>query len=150
MSDFRRRGRLGGAMTALAALGLLIGSYLLAARVLGEAPACGPLQGCETVAASQYATVLGIPVALFGVGYSLVLVAASFAWWRLADRRALYLAYGLGLAGILVVAYLTYLELFVINAICVWCAVYGATIVAGWGCVAAAAWLTSDRQGAAA
>ena len=137
-------------MTSLAVLGFGIGSYLLAVRVLGEPPACGPLKGCETVAASQYATVLGVPVALFGVGYSVVLTAASFVWWRLADRRALYLGYGLGLAGIIAVGYLTYLELFVIKAICVWCAAYAATIVAGWGCAAAAAWLTSDRPAAAA
>jgi uncharacterized membrane protein len=137
-------------MTSLAAIGLGIGSYLLAARVLGEAPACGPLKGCETVAASQYATLFGVPVALFGVGYSVVLAAASFAWWRLADRRALYLAYGLGLAGIFVVGYLTYLELFVIKAICVWCAAYGTTIIAGWGSAAVAAWLASDRPVAAA
>jgi uncharacterized membrane protein len=137
-------------MSSAAVLGLAIGSYLLAARVLGEAPACGPLKGCETVAASEYATIMGIPVALFGVGYSVVLAAASFIWWRFADRRALYIAYGLGLAGILVVAYLTYLELFVIEAICVWCAAYGATIVAGWGCAVTAAWLTSGRPVAAA
>ena len=67
-----------------------------------------------------------------------------FAWWRRSDRRALYVAYGLGLAGILAVAYLTYLELFVIEAICVWCVTYAVTIVAGWLTAAAAAWRTSD------
>ena len=111
-------------MTVLALVGLAIASYLLAVRVLGEAPSCGPIKGCETVASSPYATVFGIPVALFGVGYSIVLAAARSGWWRRADRRALYAAYGLGLAGILAVAYLTYLELFVIDAICVWCVTY--------------------------
>ncbi len=48
------------------------------------------------------------------------------------DRRALYVAYGLGLAGIIAVVYLTYLELVVIEAICVWCVTYALTIVAGW------------------
>jgi uncharacterized membrane protein len=132
-------------MTALALVGLGIASYLLAVRVLGEAPSCGPIKGCETVASSPYATVFGIPVALFGVGFSILLSAACLGWWRRADRRALYAAYGLGLAGILAVAYLTYLELFVIEAICVWCVTYAITIVAGWAIASAAAWLTSDR-----
>jgi len=138
------RGRLGLVLSALALAGLGIATYLLAVRVLGEAPACGPLKGCETVAASEYATIAGIPVALFGVLFSIVLLGASLAWWRRADRRALYLAYGLGLAGILAVLYLTYLELFVIEAICVWCVSYALTILAGWLGVAIVAWRTSD------
>jgi len=140
------RGRLGLALSALALAGLGIATYLLAVRVLGEAPACGPLKGCETVAASEYATIAGIPVALFGVLFSIVLLGASLAWWRLADRRALYAAYGLGLAGILAVLYLTYLELFVIEAICVWCVSYALTILAGWLGVAVVAWRTSDSS----
>jgi uncharacterized membrane protein len=125
-------GRHGAAMTGLAAVGLAIGAYLLAARVIGEAPACGPIKGCDTVAASEYATVLGVPVALFGVAFSMVLVASAALWWRRGDRRSLYAAYGLGLLGIATVAYLTYLELFVIEAICIWCVSYGVTILVGW------------------
>jgi uncharacterized membrane protein len=138
------RGRFGLALSALALAGLGIATYLLAVRVLGEAPACGPIKGCETVAASEYATIAGIPVALFGVLFSVVLLGACLAWWRRADRRALYAAYGLGLAGILAVLYLTYLELFVIEAICVWCVSYALTILAGWLGVAIVAWRTSD------
>ena len=138
------RGRLGLAATALALIGLAIATYLLAVRLLGEAPACGPVKGCETVAASQYATMFGIPVALFGVVFSMVLVAACLVWWRRGDRRALYAAYGLGLAGIIAVVYLTYLELFVIDAICVYCVTYAVTIALGFVVVAATAWKTSD------
>ena len=119
-------------MTLLASLGGVVATYLLAARLLGEAPACGPVHGCETVAASEYATVLGLPVALFGVGFSVVLTAACFVWWRRADRRALYVAYALGLAGVVAVTYLTYLELFVIEAICIWCVTFATTVIAGW------------------
>jgi uncharacterized membrane protein len=94
-------GRHGAAMTGLAAVGLAIGAYLLAARVIGEA-------------------------------FSMVLVASAALWWRRGDRRSLYAAYGLGLLGIATVAYLTYLELFVIEAICIWCVSYGVTILVGW------------------
>src|SRR3954452_5016292 len=131
-------------MTALAAGGGGIAASLLAVRLLGEAPACGPMKGCETVAASEYATIAGVPVALFGVLFSITLLVACLAWWRRGDRRALYVAYGLGLAGIFAVLYLTYLEPFVIEAICVWCVSYALTIVAGWVCAAFVAWRTSD------
>jgi uncharacterized membrane protein len=131
-------------MTVLALAGLAIAAYLLAVRLLGEAPACGPIKGCETVATSEYATLFGLPVALFGVGFSILLGAVCLAWWRRADRRALYAAYGLGLAGIIAVAYLTYLELFVIEAICIWCVSYALTIVVGWVGAALATRLTSD------
>lgn len=84
------------------------------------------------MAASTYSTVLGIPVAAYGLGLSLVLVACAAAWWRRADRRPLLLAYGLLLLAVLVVAYLTYLELFVIRAICPWCVSYAVSILASW------------------
>ena len=126
------RGRFGAALSVLALVGLGIASYLLVVRVLGEAPVCGPVKGCETVAASQFATIAGVPVALFGVVFSIALSGACLMWWRRADRQALYVAYGLGLAGIIAVVYLTYLELFVIEAICIWCVSYALTILVVW------------------
>lgn len=131
-------------MTALAVVGLGIAAYLLTARILGEAPACGPVKGCETVSSSEYATVFGVPVALFGVGYSAILTFACARWWRRADRSALNASYGLGLAGIIAVTYLTYLEVFIIEAICIWCVGYAGTIVATWALTTAAAWRASD------
>lgn len=125
-------GRGGAAVTTIALIGLAIATYLLASRLLGEPPACGPVKGCDTVAASEYATVAGLPVALFGVGFSLLLAVAATVWWRRGERRALAAAYALGLLGVVAVAYLTYLELFVIEAICIWCVSYAVTIVVGW------------------
>lgn len=116
----------------VALVGLAISGYLLAVRLAGEVAVCGPSGGCETVAASTYSTVLGVPVAAYGFAFSLVLVACAVAWWRRADRRPLLVAYGLLLLAVLVVAYLTYLELFVIKAICPWCVSYAVTIVVAW------------------
>ena len=130
------RARSGIAMTALALVGLAVAAYLALEKLSGGTPACGPLHGCETVASSPYSEILGIPVAVIGVVYSVVLVGASIAWWRSADhgraRQALLVAYGLGLIGTFVVAALTYLEVFVIEAVCVYCVTYGVTVIAGF------------------
>ena len=91
---------------------------------------CGPSAGCETVAQSKYSVVLGIPVAAWGTAFSLLVVLLAARWWHAADRRALLAAYLLLLAGTLAVAVLTFLELFVIHAICVWCASYAIATVA--------------------
>jgi uncharacterized membrane protein len=119
-------------MTALALVGLAIASYLLAMRIAGAPPACGPVHGCDTVAASDYATVLGLPVALYGVAWSAILAFASVAWWRRAARAALHVTYGFGLVGLAAVAYLTFLEVAVIEAICIWCVSYAITVALGW------------------
>jgi uncharacterized membrane protein len=126
------RGGWGAAMTAIALAGLAIASYLLAMRIAGAPPACGPVHGCDTVAASDYATVLGVPVALYGVAWSAIVAIASVVSWRRAAQTALYVAYGLGLVGLAAVAYLTYLEVAVIEAICIWCVSYAITVALGW------------------
>ena len=127
-----RRGRLAPVLVLLAVAGLVIAAYLLSVRLAGELPACPISGGCETVQQSEYSAIAGIPVAGIGVVYSAVLLVATGVWWRLGDRRALYVAYGLGLLATLMVAYLTYLELFVIHAICTWCVAFGLTVVVGW------------------
>jgi uncharacterized membrane protein len=130
VTGFARRTGLIGA--SVAGLGAAIAAYLSIVKVVGVPPACGPLHGCETVATSAYSAVLGVPVAAFGFVLSSLIAALQIAWWRSGDRRLLLLAYGLGLAAFVVVGYLTYLELFVIGAICVWCVGYAVTVVVGW------------------
>jgi uncharacterized membrane protein len=78
---------------------------------------------CKTVQESEYAEVWGIPIALFGLGMYLVVLALGIARWRRPDWHvpATLTAFGLALSGALYAAYLTYLELAVIEAICQWC-----------------------------
>ena len=89
------------AIVALALAGMAISTYLAATELAGGLPVCGPIQGCRTVATSAYAEVAGVPVALFGVGFSGVLATLGAVWGRTTWRPALMALYGLGLFGVL-------------------------------------------------
>jgi uncharacterized membrane protein len=110
--------------------GLLIAGYLSVVELQGGVPACGVLKGCEEVARSEYSRIAGIPVAVFGVVLSLVLLSFAIAWWRTNLYVLLLAHYGLSLAGVLFEAYFTYLQVAVIGAVCIWCASYGLSLVA--------------------
>ncbi len=117
-------------LAVLDVIGLAIATYLSAVELPGGVPACGPLKGCETVALSEYSRIGGIPVAVYGVGLSLMLLTLALAWWK-TDIYALLLAhYGLSLVGVLFEIYFLYLQIFVIGAVCVWCTSYGLSLVA--------------------
>ena len=106
--------------TFVAAFGIGVATYIAIAESGGGAPAClAGGSGCETVAESQYSELVGINVAVIGiVGYVLLLVAAL-----LRGDGARMGGFALSLAGFGFSVYLTYLELFVIEAVCQWCVV---------------------------
>jgi uncharacterized membrane protein len=127
-------------LAALDVTGLAIASYLSIVELGGGVPVCGALRGCEEVARSEYSRAFGIPVAVYGVALSLVLLTLAIAWWR-TDAYVLLLAhYGLSLAGVIFEVYFLYLELFVIGAVCVWCTSYGLSLVLRF-VIAVAVWL---------
>jgi uncharacterized membrane protein len=127
-------------LAILDVIGLLIATYLSTVELAGGVPVCGPLHGCEEVARSEYSRIAGVPVAVFGVALSLVLLTLAIAWVQ-TDLYGLLLAhYGLSLAGVLFEAYFLYIELFVIGAVCVWCTSYGLSLVLRF-VIALAVWL---------
>jgi uncharacterized membrane protein len=116
-------------LAALDVIGLAIAAYLSVVELAGGVPVCGPIHGCEEVARSEYSRIAGIPVAVFGVGLSLVLLTLAVAWWK-SDLYALLLAhYGLSLAGVIFEVYFLYLQVFVIGAVCIWCTTYGLSLI---------------------
>jgi uncharacterized membrane protein len=134
------RGRLGALVTFDAAIALGIALYLGWSKLAHAPTVCGPLGGCSTVANSSWSEVAGVPVALFGAAASAVVLAGALAWWRRADRRGLWVVYLVGLASLPVLAFLTWLELFEIRAICDWCVAYAVTVIAGWVLAASVLW----------
>lgn len=118
------------AVTAL--LGFAVSLYMLAyATGLVGTLVCN-VGSCETVQASPYSRILGIPVAAFGaVGYlALMGVALLGLQPRFAgSRRVAALLIGGGVVGVGFSAYLTYLEAFVIHAWCQWCIISAVLMV---------------------
>jgi len=131
-------------LAALDLFGLVVASYLSVVELGGGVPVCGPIRGCEEVALSAYSRIGGIPVAVFGVGLSLILFVAAIGWWKTGDRRLLATHYGLSLVGVTFEAYFTFLQVFVIDAVCVWCAAYGTSLVLRF-LIALVVWLRRDR-----
>jgi uncharacterized membrane protein len=122
--------RMGAALMSL--LGLFVSVYLYLYKIgrIGTL-ACGS-GGCETVQNSPWSRFAGVEVALIGIlGYGLLFLVAMLALQPgLAARRwPADLLAALAAVGELFTAYLTWLELFVIHAICRWCVGSAAIIV---------------------
>jgi len=126
------RTRFAATMAALCAIAIVALGYLAIVKLTNSTAVCFVVQGCDQVQASSYSTFLGIPVAIYGLAVTAVIMAAIVAWWRSGDARLLYVPYGLGLISVFVIAGLVYLELFVIHAICIWCTTAGASLILGW------------------
>jgi uncharacterized membrane protein len=123
-------------LLALAVLGGLISAYLTWTHFAGLTPICtGSGEGCQTVQSSRYASISGIPVALLGlIAYGGLIL--STVLWR---ETGIYLGFLISLVGTLFSAYLTYLEIFVIGALCQWCLASAAIMVAALVCATLAA-----------
>jgi uncharacterized membrane protein len=109
--------RLRLAAIACCALGLGVAGYLTYVHYAGVTPACEIAHGCERVQTSEWSQLAGVPVALLGLLTYAAILAALLA----AGETALLAGAGLSLVGFGFSAYLTYLELFTIEAICIWC-----------------------------
>ena len=102
----------------LAVAGVGVALYIAVVESGGGSPQClAGGHGCETVAKSHYSHVAGINVAVFGIIGYVLLLGASLLAGDIARIGGLAVA----LVGFGFSVYLTYLELFVINAICQWC-----------------------------
>jgi uncharacterized membrane protein len=106
------------AIAFVATLGIGVATYITIADSGGGSPVClAGGGGCATVASSSYSHIAGVNVAIFGiVGY--VLLLASAFWVSDAARFG---GFAVALGGFGFSIYLTYLEIFKIEAICQWC-----------------------------
>jgi uncharacterized membrane protein len=111
-------------MALIALIGVFLSLYLTFYKLgfIGTL-ACGT-GSCETVQLSRWGDFLGMPVAAWGVGYYGIVLALAIAGsqerFEASQRLTTLLVFVTG-GGLLFTIWLTYLELFVIRAICRWC-----------------------------
>jgi uncharacterized membrane protein len=111
---------------AVAAVGLGVAGYLTVVHYSGGSPVCAIAHGCATVQQSEYASLAGVPVALLGViGYAAILAGLA------VDTEPARMATAfLALAGAGFSVWLTYVEVFTLEAICIWCVASAVCMVA--------------------
>ena len=127
MSDSRLR----SISIILATVGLLDSIYLTWVKLGNRYAICGPIGDCESVNSSPYAEIAGIPIAVLGAAAYLLIIVLLYLEQRggFWSEYGSMLVFGLTLVGVLYSGYLTYLELFVIRAICPYCVLSAIVLV---------------------
>jgi uncharacterized membrane protein len=109
----------------LAAAGLVDSLYLAWAKLFGGPGACAGIGDCDLVNSSRFSEVGGVPIAVLGAlaylgALAILMGEARRPDWALPARVGLF---GISLAGFLYSAYLTYIEVAVLRAVCPFCVV---------------------------
>jgi uncharacterized membrane protein len=120
-----RSSRLALLSTLLCLVGLAIAAYLTyehySASTTLSCPNTGTIN-CLKVTTSSYSTVFGVPVALAGLLYYIVMTGLCQPLaWRVTSPDLTVVRLVASAAGVAFVLYLVWAELFRIDAICLWC-----------------------------
>ncbi|HYI24488.1 MAG TPA: vitamin K epoxide reductase family protein [Thermomicrobiales bacterium] len=107
---------------ALAVAGIGVTAYLTWVHYDIDALVCG-VGDCLEVQASEYSELLGIPVAILGLGMYVAVLVLSLARGRHPGHATTITTalFVITLIGTLYSAYLTWIEVYEIEAICQWC-----------------------------
>ena len=131
------------AIPILSLIGLGVAGYLAYVETQMVEAVCGPIGDCNAVQSSSYAQLFGLPIGVIGVvGYLAIL--GAWVWGRSGSATARALLLGMAMVGVIFSIYLTYLELFIIEAVCLWClssAVIATLIMLAAAAGPAASWL---------
>ena len=120
----RKHNRLRTAEILLSIVGLADSAYLSWIKLAHEESRCiVGLGDCLTVNTSRYSEIFGVPIALFGLAGYIIIVALLLLESRNSDWQpnTSMAVFGIALFGTLFSAYLTYIEIVVIRAVCPFC-----------------------------
>jgi uncharacterized membrane protein len=138
----------------LSLLAVALAAYLTVTHYTDPTALACPDTGivnCTAVTTSQWSVLLGVPVALLGLLWALGMAALTSPWaWRSPVRWLTGARLALAGAGAAMVLYLVYIELFRVDAICLWCTGVHITAIALFAVILASrasrASLSSDRS----
>ncbi len=112
--------RLVAAFLILSFIGFLDAAYLASAHYAGLSVKCF-INGCEAVLTSQYAAIAGIPVALLGAIYYLIIFIFIIAYLDFKKEFFMNFAVRLAIVGFIVSLLLMSIQIFIIKALCLYC-----------------------------
>lgn len=122
-------------MLVVALIGFADAAFLTVEHYKGEIPPCS-IDGCEQVLTSDFSTIFGIPVALYGALYYLLISILLFVRLESGSENALRFAIFGTIVGFLMSIWFTYLQIFVLDSYCQYCLASAVTstllFVIGW------------------
>ncbi len=118
-------------LIALGMIGLLDSLYLSYIKITNTTASCAGIGDCDVVNSSPYSEIYGIPIALLGAGAYLLMLfllvmESRGGVWRTRGPLVVFL---FTLVGVIYSAYLTYIEIAVLHAICPYCVVSAVVLV---------------------
>jgi uncharacterized membrane protein len=107
----------------LACLGILDATYLLIYKLTNNNAMCIGSGGCHDVNFSSYSEIGGIPVSVFGIIAFLIIAGILLLEprYKIVEENGALAIFGISLGGVAFTAYLTWLEVYIIHAICPFC-----------------------------
>jgi len=120
------------ALIVLASIGLLNAIYLTWIKLANQVAQCAGIGDCEAVNSSPYSEIGGIPIALLGTSAFFVILLVLLFEERneILRENGPLLVVAISLVGVLYSLYLTYIEIYVIKAICPYCVLSALILVA--------------------
>jgi uncharacterized membrane protein len=122
-------------LMVLGLIGLVDSAYLAYIKLANATASCAGIGDCDAVNSSKYAEVAGIPIALLGAGAYLTMLMLLFLEKRggLWQEQSPLFMFVLTLIGVLYSAYLTYIEVAILYAICPYCVLSAVILVIMFG-----------------
>jgi uncharacterized membrane protein len=117
-SDFSNR-----VIFILSLLGLAVASFLFYEYHIAGTIVCPTGQGCDIVRLSPYSSFFGISIPLLGIIFYLTMAILAVVRTHSISSKIHTLQQLIAVFGVGFGIYLTYLEIFVIKAICFWCVI---------------------------
>jgi uncharacterized membrane protein len=114
-------------LLVVALIGFADAAYLTVEHYRGVIPPCTVVSGCESVLTSSYSEVFGVPVALGGTVYYLIVLVGLFAYIDSRNTRILKWTFLFTVFGLLATLWFTYLQAFILETFCQYCLLSGAS-----------------------
>jgi uncharacterized membrane protein len=119
-------------LAALGYAGFVVSAYLTIVHYRGYVSPCYVVQGCETVQTSEYAVVLGVPVALAGAVFFGLMFYLAVGLLRARSRALVRVFKVLAFLGALATIPLFLLQAIVLEAFCTYCVATEVIMLAIW------------------